>query len=106
MLNQDERKEVIRIVETLLTNHEINLHPYQPLTISGGDLQDAKPDTNMTTPTPEMVTTATSNLVQPLGEVLEEVDSLITTLTRYRNLLQFAYSNVLGGDNGPSVLGY
>lgn len=95
---------VIRKVTEALTQHESIQHRYQPPTTFGTDSSDAKPDTPTTQPSTQVtVTTELSNLVQPLGEVLEELASLISILTKYRNRLQFAYTNVPVGSPGPPV---
>lgn len=70
----------------------------------GGDSQAVKPEESTTTQSvPTDSTTASFSLVQPLGEVLEEVDSLLSSLTRFKKLLPFAYTTVPVGGNGPSV---
>src|SRR5687768_13639574 len=88
-------------IDTRLLQHLQVEH--SPQMISGGHLQDVKPEGNTTTLTPEMATTVFSNSLLALGDRLGELDYLISTLTTLRDNMQYSYRNVLDGVNGRNA---
>lgn len=103
-----ELRELQKLIDDRLHeafhHHESKLHQYQPPTMFGTDSSGAKPATRTTQPLIlETVTTELSSSLLLLGEVLEELDSLINTATKLRsNLLRF-YNDVPVGSPGPPV---
>lgn len=91
-------------IDIKLLRHLQILHPYQPQEISGTDSSDVKLDIRTTQPLIlETDITELSSSLLLLGEVLEELDSLINTATKLRsNLLRF-YNDVPVGSPGPPV---
>ena len=96
-LNKFVSSEVIDRITTLE-----QLVSFQ-LGISGGDSQGAKRAESTTTPTQVTGTTGTSSLVLALGEVLEDLDTLITIAMKLRSNLQLPFKNVQVGDSGLTV---
>lgn len=70
----------------------------------GGGSQVAKPEESTTTPTRETDTTASSNSLSKLGEVLVGLDTLISTATRCKEVLQLNFKLDQVGDSGRGVV--
>lgn len=68
----------------------------------GGNSQDVKPEVPTTQQLiQEMDTSGLSNLVLRLGDRLEELDTLMSSLTRLREILQSNYNELKDGLLGP-----
>lgn len=62
------------------------------------------PDVSQTTQTsPGEGISDFSSLISQLGEVLEDLDILINTITRHRNNMQSSYNKFVAGLPGPSA---